>query len=345
MQNSEDLVSIIIPFYNAEKYIDRCVSSILNQTYKNIEAVFVSDGSNDNSISKVNKYKNETIKIYSIDKSGVSVARNFGIDKANGKYITFMDVDDELTDNFVEKLVETIGREKTDIVLCNYLEIYSDGKSKENLLPWKETKFNSKEIKEKLIANMIYSEKNEYHIDGLVWRMITTKKLIVDNNIRFVKGIKVAEDMLFTIQLYNRANSIYFLNDCLYKYYKSKNSSMNKYYENFFEEQLIYHKEFVSILKKEKLYEANKSRYLKNRLKMYTISISNEIRNKNGSIKEKYKRIKYIRTKYLEDGERYEKLNIPIEYKISLILLRYNFIIILLIIYSIKEKIRMSNFK
>ena len=278
MKKINDLVSIIIPFYNAEKYIDKCMNSILQQEYKNIEIIFVNDGSIDNSLNKLKEYKDNRIKIYSQNKKGVSAARNLGMEKANGKYIAFMDIDDELDSLYIKKFIESAEAEKVDVVICNYNEIYSDGSKKEILLPWKNIKIDKKTIEERLIPQMISENENEMSIRGLVWRTFIKKKTIDDNKLRFIEGIQIAEDLLFVIQLYNRVNEIYVLRDCLYNYYKNSESTLNKYLDNMIETNIIFHNYFVDVLKKENLYNNNKKRYLKNKLQKYTIEISNAIR-------------------------------------------------------------------
>lgn len=342
MEKIDDLVSIIIPFYNGEKYINKCMNSILNQEYKNIEIIFINDGSTDNSINKLKEYNDERIKIYSQERLGVSAARNFGVKKANGKFIAFMDIDDELDKKFVKKFIETAYREKVDVVICNYNEIYSDGSKKEILLPWKNIKIDKKTIKEELIPQMISTNENEVGIRGLVWRTFVKKKLIEDNNLRFIEGIQIAEDLLFVIQLYNKVDQIYVLENCLYNYYKNGESTLNKYLDNMIESNINFYNNFVDVLKKENLYNDNKERYLKNKLQKYTIEISNAVRSPD--IKETYKQIKIIRRNYLNDNENYNLNCIAKEKKLALILLKCKLITTLIIIFKIKEYIRRRKF-
>ena len=342
MKKINDLVSIIIPFYNAEKYIDKCMNSILQQEYKNIEIIFVNDGSIDNSLNKLKEYKDNRIKIYSQNKKGVSAARNLGMEKANGKYIAFMDIDDELDSLYIKKFIESAEAEKVDVVICNYNEIYSDGSKKEILLPWKNIKIDKKTIEERLIPQMISENENEMSIRGLVWRTFIKKKTIDDNKLRFIEGIQIAEDLLFVIQLYNRVNEIYVLRDCLYNYYKNSESTLNKYLDNMIETNIIFHNYFVDVLKKENLYNNNKKRYLKNKLQKYTIEISNAVRCPK--IKETYKQIKKTRKNYLEEFEEYDLKCIKKEKRLALILLKYNLITILIILFKIKEYIRRRKF-
>lgn len=340
-----DLVSIIIPFYNAKEYIDRCISSIIKQTYNNIEVIFVSDGSTDNTCSKITNYRDKRFFVYEIEKSGVSVARNYGLEKAKGKYIAFMDVDDELENNYIYKLITTIKKQDVDTVICNYKEIFSNGEENNVLLPWKDEKIYENKIKNELIPNMIIAENENQTIKGLVWRTFTSKKMIDDNKLKFIKGIMIAEDFLFTIQLYNRSKSIYCLSDCLYKYHKNKNSSISKYYPDFLENQLNFQKNFVKILRKEDLYDNNKEREQISRARIYTLAISNEVRNNDNSIKDKYIRIKKIRKKFMEDKVDYRKISLSFTHKLSLQLLKYNYIYTLIFIYTIKEKIRLRKYK
>lgn len=117
-----DKVSVIVPFYNSSKTIDKCIQSLLNQTYTNFEAILVNDGGSDDSENKVRKYmeKDSRIKLISNNHGGVSSARNAGIRNATGNYIEFLDSDDHLEPNMIERLVETSKKHDADIVVCNY---------------------------------------------------------------------------------------------------------------------------------------------------------------------------------------------------------------------------------
>lgn len=112
-------ISVIVPVYNSEKYIERCLTSIINQTYKNIEIIIINDGSTDNSQGIIDKYVKEnqnTIKTYQTKNNGVASARNLGIEKVTGDYFLFVDSDDYIEQNLIEKLNSIIEKEKVDIV-------------------------------------------------------------------------------------------------------------------------------------------------------------------------------------------------------------------------------------
>ena len=117
-----DKVSIIIPVYNGEKYLDRCINSLLNQAYKNIEFVFINDGSKDNSLNIMKSYQNKDNRIIIIDKenTGVSDSRNIGIKKSTGDYICFCDAYDMYENNYVETMIKLIKENNVDAVRCNY---------------------------------------------------------------------------------------------------------------------------------------------------------------------------------------------------------------------------------
>ena len=115
-------VSIIIPIYNSDKTIDRCLKSIINQTYRNIEVICINDGSFDNSYKILQNYlkTDSRIKVINQTNKGVSSARNNGIKNSTGKYIMFVDADDYLKDNMIELLVKSIKKDSSDLLICNY---------------------------------------------------------------------------------------------------------------------------------------------------------------------------------------------------------------------------------
>ena len=125
-------VSIIVPVYNSEKTILRCLDSILNQTYKNIEIIIVDDGSTDNSYNLIKSRLNNDhrIKLIKKENTGVSDSRNNGLEITTGEYVTFIDSDDWIELNLIEKMVEVLEKENVDIVCCNYYLNYEDGKQK-----------------------------------------------------------------------------------------------------------------------------------------------------------------------------------------------------------------------
>lgn len=336
------LVSIIIPFYNAQKYMESCIKNISEQTYLNVEYIFVDDGSTDNSKIIFQKYKNnQMIYIYQKNK-GVSASRNLGIEHAKGYYIGFLDIDDIVENNFIEKMVNQIEKDNTDIVLCDYTDDYPTH-SEEITLPWNNEIIDSIEIKNKLIPMMIYPMKNEKLVCGMIWRLLTKKEIINKYNIKFNINVSIAEDLLFSIELFNQVKSISILSECLYHHYKNNNSAVNRYINNFLNNQILYHKIFVDLLKTQNLYKNNILRYEKNKIRMYTSALSNVARNSNK--KERKKEICKIYEEYKKENINISKHEFPILIKLTYFLLNHKMLNTLLALYNVKEKIRRKNLK
>ena len=213
----EELVSVIVPIYNVENFLERCIDSIVNQTYKNIEVILVNDGSTDKSgemcKSYEKKYKN--IRVIHKKNEGVSKARNIGLKNANGKYILFVDGDDTLQLDMIQKLISIMKKNKAQIAQCAYKTIYEDGK------------FMPKSNSEKLY---IYSTKDEIlnnffekKITISVWNKIFEKSVI--DNICFNENVSHYEDKLFVYYVLLKCNKFIDVNYLGYNYYKRKNSA------------------------------------------------------------------------------------------------------------------------
>ena len=122
------LVSIVVPVYNVEKYLERCVDSLINQTYKNIEIILVDDGATDNSGELCDKllFKDSRIKVFHKLNGGLSDARNYGINQATGEYLLFVDSDDWVENEIVEKLYNSIEQNSADISVCGFNDLVDD---------------------------------------------------------------------------------------------------------------------------------------------------------------------------------------------------------------------------
>lgn len=144
-------VSVIVPIYNTEKFLEKCLDSLVNQTLKEIEIILVNDGSPDNSEEICFSYlkNNEIIKYFKIQNGGCSNARNFGISKATGKYIMFVDSDDYVDLEFCRKMYKKIEREKLDLVSCNFKLVDLEDK----VLEFKKLKNSAEKDKLKTLLN------------------------------------------------------------------------------------------------------------------------------------------------------------------------------------------------
>lgn len=127
----KDLVSVVIPIYNVEKYLRKCIETVIDQTYTNIEIILVNDGSTDNSLQICNQFKEKDKRIKVINKKngGLSDARNVGIKNAQGKYICFIDSDDFISEKYIEELHNLIVENKAQIAVCGFENVNEFGKS------------------------------------------------------------------------------------------------------------------------------------------------------------------------------------------------------------------------
>lgn len=210
------LVSIIIPVYNVEKYIEKCLNSAINQTYKNIEIIAINDGSNDKSLDILNKYekKDNRIKVISIQNSGVSAVRNLGIKEAKGEYIFFLDSDDYIKDDLIENLTKYMDQ---DYDLIKYKTIYVDeyGKETERIDgPVFEEKSGTEAF------NIMYDKDVMLEVP---WLYLYKKDLFTKNNITYPEG-KVHEDFARTILIMLKAKKMCSTDIYGYYYVKTQKS-------------------------------------------------------------------------------------------------------------------------
>ena len=213
-----ELISIIVPVYNAERTLERCIESLTKQTYRNIEIILVNDGSEDNSLNICRKHEQLDRRIIVIDKKngGVSSARNAGIDIARGNYIMFCDSDDWVETNWCQVLFSNL--EENSLVMSG---AYIEGD--QEFYPY-EVKANG--VEERVSRIDFYTFKLK--LFNVPWNKIYDKGIIDNLNIRFDERITNGEDMLFNIQyLTGLTESIILLNDCTYHYTWDKNISLS----------------------------------------------------------------------------------------------------------------------
>ena len=187
------LVSIIIPVYNGQDFIDKCMDSVLNQTYKNIEIILSDDGSKDNSLKMIKKYakENKNVKYDSHKNVGLSITRNIAYEQATGDYITCLDVDDYFDYDFIEKMLE--NNKKEDIIIGGYRRVFPDGE-----LDFEYVLDNSKEW-------------NRYK-RATVWAKLYNKSFLDENNIKSPDVRLYGEDVVFTMRCMSKTNNISFKN-------------------------------------------------------------------------------------------------------------------------------------
>ena len=204
-------VSVIVPVYNVEKYLDRCLDSLVNQTLKEIEVIIVNDGSPDNSQKIIDKYakKYKNIKAYKKENGGLSDARNYGIKKANGKYIAFVDSDDYVSTNMYELMYNKAMQANFDMVVCNINYVYEN--NNKIMKAYSNIKEDGTDIKNAMI-----------NIYPAAWNKIFKKELF-NNGIEFKKGVWF-EDVEFIYRMLPRVKNIGVVNEHLNWYLQREGS-------------------------------------------------------------------------------------------------------------------------
>ena len=218
------IISIIIPCYNSSRYLDKCLKSLTNQSYTNIEIVIVDNGSEDDSleICKTYQLQDKRIKIYTEDKGNQGAARNLGIEKATGDYLMFVDSDDYVSCDFCQIALSSIEKYRSDICIFNYVTIKNKKYSKNNFFD----DSNSGIIcKEKAMKSLFY----ESFSFNKIYKASCFK------NIRYPASRKY-EDVLTIYKVFNQAKSFSYIDKYLYYYVKRGNSttSQYKYLEDYF---------------------------------------------------------------------------------------------------------------
>ncbi len=231
MAENRGLVSVIIPAYNAQMFIESCIGSILRQSYTDFEIVVVNDGSKDNTLKILEAFaeKDNRVKVYSKENGGVSSARNYGISKANGEFITFVDADDTLVDDALENMV-ALMEDDVDFVVCSHNEI----------------KLRAREHHEQKLrieaAEMTDKFRNFDRVIWWPWGKLFRRSIIADNNITYDPAVTFGEDHIFNLLYAEYIRNAVVISDVIvYNYYFIRGGLSSKYYPDMHEVQkLIY---------------------------------------------------------------------------------------------------------
>ena len=212
----QELISVIVPIYNTEKYLKKCINSIINQTYKNIEIILIDDGSTDSSKEICDDFSKIDSRIVVIHKKneGVSKARNIGLKVSNGKYIAFIDSDDCIEKKYLEALYKKMIEPEIDMTMISFIN------NNDKIM-----------INEEFLLNCFTTEQNEEYY-GYIWGKLLKNNIIKENNIKFNENITYNEDRLFIVEYALKCNKVKIIkNGTYYKYNYNKdngNSAMKK---------------------------------------------------------------------------------------------------------------------
>ena len=202
-------ISIILPTYNADEILSKAIKSVINQTYQNWELLVIENGKRGQAENIIKEFENDKIKYIYQEIANVSEARNAGIQNATGKYITFIDSDDEYEKEFLEKMLKNIINSESQIAVCGYRKIYD---KKQMLIGKSENIENTTDIKEYL------ETLKENYLFNELWNKIYISKIIKENNIKFNKKYELGEDFLFNLDYIKNIEKGSYINESLYIY-------------------------------------------------------------------------------------------------------------------------------
>ena len=214
-----DLISVIIPVYNVNNYLDKCLETVVNQTYSSLEIILINDGSTDGSKEKCDEWvkKDDRIKVIHKENEGASKTRKVGVEQSTGKYITFIDADDFVDYEMIEKLHKALINTNSQISICNHKRAYN---YKDKVLK------KTNQIEEYTTEEAIEKLLEEKNINSYLWNKLYLKELF--REVEF-PNVKDSEDIDIFFQLLCNAKKISFTNDELYVYMLRKNSLSHNY--------------------------------------------------------------------------------------------------------------------
>jgi len=235
-EKKNTLVTIIVPIYNAEEFLEECLNSLVHQTYKNIELIFVDDGSTDNSLRIMKKVaeNDHRVRIKQQQNMGVEKTRNTIIHEAKGEYVYFMDSDDWIENNTIERLVQVIEEYEADVVLFNYFREYSDRTLKKRIFDDPVIVFDDDGCK-KLLRRLVgpYSDEEIAHPENndaicTLWGKLYKKNIIIDNNVQYPSNKIVGSygDGIYNMQYMLHVKKAVYINEYLYHYRKTNSNSI-----------------------------------------------------------------------------------------------------------------------
>lgn len=220
-------VSIIIPVYNTGKYLYRCIDSVLNQTYRDIELIIVDDGSCEETACICDEIADRDNRIYLIHKQneGVSAARNTGLDLVMGEYVGFVDSDDWIDDDMFENLVREMETYDADVVMCDATTVWDNGKTEMDTFACLQSNC--------VLSKSEITPERQLELAGSSWRALYRSRQLREEEIRFPVGLKFSEDRIFNMKVLGLSNRFRYIKHSFYNRYMREDSCVNTYHKDF----------------------------------------------------------------------------------------------------------------
>lgn len=292
------LISIVVPAYNVSNFLDRCIESLVKQTYSNLEIIIVDDGSRDSTgdLCDLWEKKDNRIKVIHKRNQGLGLARNTGLQSCKGKYISFVDSDDFVEKEMYERMVEVLEKENADTCYCSH-NVYSNDEKKivETLIAEKGT-YTGKEI----LLDILGSEP-EFPKDCVrqmsVWAALFSNSLIQDFNLQFLSERKyICEDLTFDVQYLPKSEKVVVIENAFYNYCINENSLTHKYYSDRLEREKYLYKFMIEKLETIYMKKEYENRYNRLFLGRVRNCILQEVKDSKLSRKKIKNNIKKIAT-------------------------------------------------
>ena len=258
-------VSIIIPVYNVEKYLDRCMDSVLNQSLTDFEIIMVDDGSPDNCPAMCDEYarKDARIKVIHKENGGLGFARNSGLDAATGEYVAFIDSDDYVSLSYIEDLYECAAKNDADAVFSGYCVREMDGSITTYPIPYKNSVRTGEHTKTVLydMLGSLPGYKYDQYVSMSCWAALYNRQFIEDNELRFYSEKKyISEDIIFNMMFFDKAECVASVDKNEYFYCVNMDSLSSKFiFDRYERNKILYNKE-IELLEQYKMTERGKKR-------------------------------------------------------------------------------------
>lgn len=288
-------ISVIIPVYNVEKYLHRCVDSILNQSLQDFEIILVNDGSTDSCPEICDKYvqQDERIRVIHKQNARVAAARNDGIKVAQGEFISLIDSDDWIEPTMLEEMYSTATKFGCDFVMCDFTK---KGKEVEYIVsqPIAEGFYNRERIEKELFKCLIMFDNIEFPPTISNWTCLFNREFLIDNVLYYDEDIHYCEDSIFGSKVMYNANRFYYLKGkYFYNYFYNPNSTTSKYNPKKWDSYLKINERLEDYFKNDNF---DFSYQLKINMLYFTLNMMSEIGRSNESFFEKRKYCKKVIT-------------------------------------------------
>lgn len=336
-------ISVIVPVYNVERYLERCINSLLNQTYSNLEIILVNDGSTDNSGQMCDYYKNKAnIIVIHKDNAGLGMARNTGLDVATGRYIVFVDSDDYIDDDMIQSLYEEIQKTGADTCIGGFKRVYANHTDvfKTEIL---KTEYVGKEICTELLPMMFGRVEGQPSVEMSVWKVMFSNDIIKKNQLRFPSEREfISEDIIFDTEYYPLSQKVCISPTVGYNYCDNEDSLTTRYNKERFKKQVILYKELEKRISDLGILDLAIERLNATfvAIARYSIKLEVKFSGQNGR-KETYKNIQNICNNETLQNVLSKQSQSAVKFQSRIInyLIRYRMINLLVLVMMVKNKI------